>query len=49
MNFTNDRTYEVGHEQINRTIIDGNVNNIKLIISEGNFGAIDADDNSLHG
>ena len=42
-------------EQMNKnlknsqTIIEGDVMNIYLIIMEGNYGAIDADDSTCHG
>ena len=49
MNLSDDGTYEVEYEHINRTIIDGNFTNISLINSKGNYGAIDADDTSCHG
>ena len=49
MNFIYDRTDEVEYEHINRTIIDGHFNNISLIISKGDYYAIDAYDTSSHG
>ena len=36
-------------KQINQTILDGNVMNMSLIITEGNYGAIDSDDSTCHG
>ena len=41
MIFFNDGTYEEEYEQINRNIIDVNVMNTSLIITEGGYGAID--------
>ena len=49
MNFIDDGIDEEWHKNINRTIIDGNVMNISLIIMEGNYGAIDADDSTRDG
>ena len=49
INFIYYDTYDVDYEHINRTIHNGNVTNMSLIISKGNYVAIDADDNSLHG
>ena len=46
MNFLDDGTYEVEHEHINRKINDVNFTNTLLILSKGNFGAIDDDDTS---
>ena len=37
------------HECINITILDGNVMNMSLIITKGDYGSIDADDYSCHG
>ena len=34
---------------MNRTIIEGNVMNMSLIITKGNYGAIDADNSSCNG
>ena len=48
MNFIDDGTDEVYHEQINQTIIDRNDMWMYLIIIEGNYGAIDADDYTCH-
>ena len=48
-NFIDYGTYTVEYEFINRTILDGNVMNIYLVILKGNYGAIDADDTSCHG
>ena len=42
-------TDEEYYENINRTILDGNVMNMSLIITEGKYGAIDTDDYSCHG
>ena len=42
-------TYEEQYKHINQTILDDNVMNIYLIILEGNFGDIDADDSTCHG
>ena len=39
---------ESDYDHINRTILDGNVTNMSLIIYKRNFGAIDADENSCH-
>ena len=36
------------YKHINRTILDGNVMNMSLIITEGKYGAIDTDDSSCH-
>ena len=49
MIFFDDETEEEYYEHMNRTILDGNVMNMSLIIMEGNYGAIDADDSSCHG
>ena len=49
MNFLDGGTDDVQYEQNNRTIIDGNVTKMPLIISKGNLGDIDADDTSCHG
>ena len=37
------------YEKINRTICDGNVMKMSLIITKVNYGAIDADDYSCRG
>ena len=42
-------TGEVDYEYINKTILDGNVMNLSLIISKRNYGAIYADDTSCQG
>ena len=42
MNFLDIGTDNVEYEYINITIFDGNVMNISLIITKGNYGAIDA-------
>ena len=34
---------------MNRTRIEGNVMNMSLIITKGNYGAIDADNSSCNG
>ena len=49
MNFLDDVTYEVQYEQINRTILDGNVTTTSLIVSKVNYGDIDDDNNTCHG
>ena len=49
MIFFEDGTNEEDNEHINKTILDGNVMNMYLIIMEGNYGAIDADDSLYHG
>ena len=46
MNFLDDVIDEVQYEQINRTITDGIVTKVSLIISKEGFSAIDADDTS---
>ena len=47
--FLDDGTDEEIYEKINQTILDGNVMNMYLIITEGKYGAIDTDDSSCHG
>ena len=47
--FFDDGTYEEDFTHINRTIIDGNMLIMSLIIMEESYGAIDADDSSCHG
>ena len=47
--FYYDGKYEEEYKQMNQTIIDGNVMNMSLIIIEGNYGAIDADDSTCYG
>ena len=47
--FLDDRTDEEYYENINQTIIDGNVMNMSLIVTEVKYGAIDNDDSSCHG
>ena len=47
--FLDDGTDEEYCENINQTIIDGNVMNMYLIIMEGKYGAIDTNDSSCHG
>ena len=49
MIFFNHGTDEEDYEHINWTIIDGNMMNMSLIIMEGKYGAIDADNSSCHG
>ena len=49
MNFVDYGTDEEYYKHTNRNIIDGNVINMSLVVMEGNYGAIDADDSSLHG
>ena len=49
MNFVDYGTEEEYYEQINWDILDGNVMNMSLIIMEGKYGAIDADNSSCHG
>ena len=49
MNFLDDGKNEELYENINRTIIDGNVMNTYLIIIEGKHGTIDTDDYLCHG
>ena len=44
LTFIDDGTDEVDNKNMNRTILDGNVVNMSLIIIEGNDGAINADD-----
>ena len=47
--FFDDGTDEEDYKQINQTILDDNVMNMYLIIMEGKYGDIDADDSSCHG
>ena len=49
MNPPDDGTYKVEYDHTNRTILYGNGTNISLIISKGNYDAIDADDTSCYG
>ena len=42
-------TDEFQCKQSKRTILDGNVTNMSLIITKGNSGAIDAEDTPYHG
>ena len=44
-----DVTYEEDCERINQTILGGIVMDMSLIIIEGKYGAIDADDSSCNG
>ena len=48
MKLLGDVTYAAEYENINITIIDGNVTNVSLIITTGDFGASDAYDTSCH-
>ena len=47
--FLNDETDEQDYKNIKRSIFDSNVMDMSLIITEGKYGAIDADDYSCHG
>ena len=49
MDVVDDGTDEEDYKHINITILDGNVMNIYLIITEGKYGAIDADNSSCCG
>ena len=49
MNFQDYGVDCVYYEFMNRTIIEGNFMNVSLIITKGNYGAIDADNSSCHG
>ena len=49
MNFQDYGTDNVYYEFSNITIIEGNVMNMYLIITNGNYCAIDADNYSRHG
>ena len=49
MNIFDDGTDEEDCEQINQNIIDGDMMSMSLIITEENYGAIDADDSTCHG
>ena len=42
-------TYEKGYKHINQTILDGNLMNTYLIIMEGKYYDINADDSTCHG
>ena len=42
-------TDEEYYENINQTMVDGNVMNMSLIIMEGKYGTIYTDDSSCHG
>ena len=48
MIFLDDGTYEEDYKHINRTILDGNVMNMFLIMMEGHYSAIDSDDSTCH-
>ena len=49
MNFIDDGTERVDYVFIDRNILDGNVINMSLMITKGNYGAIYADDSSYDG
>ena len=49
MIFLYDVKDEEYYKHINITILDGNVMNVYLIVMEGNYGSIDADDCLWHG
>ena len=49
MIFKDEGIDEVYKKNINRTILDGNVMNMSLIIIEGKYGAIDTGDFLCHG
>ena len=49
MIFFDDGKDEEYYEQNNQSIIYGNMMNTSLIIMEGKYGAIDADNSSCHG
>ena len=49
MNFLYYGTENVDCECINRTIFDGNIMNMTLIITKVNYRAIDADNDSFRG
>ena len=49
MNFQYGGTENVEYECNNITIIDGNAMDVYLVINEGNYGAIDADDSAWRG
>ena len=49
MIFLNDGKYGEYYENINQTVIHGNVVNISLIITKVKYGALDTDDSSCHG
>ena len=44
-----DETDEENYEHINRNILDGNVMNMSVIITEWKYGDVDADYSSYHG
>ena len=48
MIFFDDGTDEKYYKHINKTILDANVMNMSLIITEGKYVAIDTDDSSFH-
>ena len=48
-NFFNDGRDGEYYEHINRNILDGNVMNMSLIITEGNYGDIYSDYSTCHG
>ena len=47
--FLDDGTDKEMYKHVNRTILDSNVMNMSLIITEGKYGAIDTDEYSYHG
>ena len=49
MNFIDDGTDNVDYEKTSRTILDGSVTNMSLVVSKGDFGDIDAEDTQCHG
>ena len=49
MNFLYNGTDNLDYELINITLLDGHFMNISLIITELNYGTIDADDFACHG
>ena len=49
VSFIDDGTEKVDYECISRNIIDGNIMNMYLIITERNYGAINADNSSYNG
>ena len=49
MNFLDDGIDEVENKHVNQTILDGNVMKLSLIIIEGSYVAIDANNYTFHG
>ena len=49
MNFIDDGIDDVEYKQINRTILDGNVTKMTLVISKVKFGTTDSEETSCHG